>query len=190
MSGRPWLFFGTLLSVGLTAFVLSVPSMQSTGTPSWVYIPPKWNPFRYNVGWVNLKNSLKEMGYDPKEHYLVSSSYQVSSLASFYSAGQKRAFFLNLNHARKNQFDFWPGLETVDPAAIGFFIEIIYQPMTEEELAARVAQLEDRLRAYFRKVQYLGVKSLFHAYDQTVKWVQVFQCEESLGERPPEATIY
>ena len=45
--------------------------MQSTGTPSWVYIPPKWNPFRYNVGWVNLKNSLKEMGYDPKEHYLV-----------------------------------------------------------------------------------------------------------------------
>ncbi len=190
VTGRPWLFLGSLLSIGLTAFVFAVPSMQSTATPYRTGPPAKWSPFRYNVGWTNLQSSLKEMGYDSKEHYLVSNRYQVSSLASFYSVGQKRAFFLNLDQARKNQFDFWPGIETVGPTAIGFFIEVIYKPMTEEQLAAHAAQLEEQLRTYFRAVQYLGVRSLFQAYGETVKWVQVFQCEEFLGEHPPQATQY
>ncbi len=189
-SGRPWLFFGSLLSIGLTAFVVSVPSMQSTGIPSWVHIPAKWNPFRYNVGWSNLKRSLKEMGFNPKEHYLVSNRYQISSLGSFYSEGQKRALYLNLDRVRKNQFDFWPGLEAIGPNAIGFFLEVIYEPKTEDQLAAHALQVEDRLRTYYRNVQYLGAKSLFKVYGQTVKWVQVFQCEDFLGEPLPTSSQY
>lgn len=190
MVGRPWLFFGSLLSIGLTAFVLSIPSMQSQGIPTWIQISAKWNPFRHNVGWANLKGSLKEMGYDPKEHYLVSSRYQISSLASFYSEKQKRALYLNLDRMRKNQFDFWPGLETVNGGKIGFFLEILGEPMTEEQLIAHADQVEKRLSVYFREVQYLGARSLFKVYGQTTKWVQVFQCEEFLGEHPPAATQY
>ena len=62
--------------------------------------------------------------------------------------------------------------------------------MSEQELATHAEQLEKRLRGYFREVQYLGAKKLFQAYDQTVKWVQVFQCEEFLGKHPPTVVHY
>lgn len=87
-------------------------------------------PLKHNTGWDKLPEALSKAGYDPDRHFLFSDKYQNSSLLSFYSPGQKRAYFLNLKKDRLNQFSFWPGMKDQEMRQDGYFAA--FEPITED----------------------------------------------------------
>ena len=88
---------GIGLAVGLVLLFFTMPLIDSK------YL-------KHNLGWNELEVALKDAGYDPNRHYLFSDKYQTSSILSFYSERKKRAYFLNLQGIRNNQFSYWPSL--------------------------------------------------------------------------------
>ena len=98
---KKWLGFGLSLSLLLCFIAVSTVFFP---------IPFKFNPFKHNLGWEKLRSELEQVGYKPNDHFLFSDKYQMSSILSFYSRGQKRAYFMNLGGVRKNQFSYWPSM--------------------------------------------------------------------------------
>lgn len=141
-------------------------------------------PFKAMQGWSELEPALNEFGYRPDEHYLVSDKYQTTSLLSFYGETQKRAYFLNVNGARKNQFSYWPGLERKQPGRDGFFALILDRPSPVEPL---IESYSEKLSPYFDKVEYLGKASLFEA---PVKELLIFKTHGYNGQAPAESESY
>lgn len=148
-----WMRWGAGLSVGLTAFVLLYP------------LPHKYSPFRHNLGWRDLAVVLEEAGYDAKKHVLFSDKYQTTSILSFYGPEQKRAYFLNINSARLNQFSFWPQMKE---GQSGFFVAI---PPDEKS--------EKNLSGFFENILAKGVKALGPG-----KNIELFNCQNYNGLKP------
>lgn len=181
-SGKQWLRGGLIVSLILSLFLLFVPSMQSQSILSSVRIPYSMNAFRQNVGWEHLSPILTARGYDPKEHFLFGDKYQMSSLLSFYSPEQKRAYFLNLHGTRKNQFSFWPGMAEEQLGKTGYFVLAENRPY----LAGGIEDYQTELSKYFDSVQFQGVFPLFEAYGEQVKGALVFKCVGYNGKKPEE----
>ena len=99
----PWLKGGLLLSILLCLFAFSLPLLQKTLPLSTSF---KINPFKHNLGWHQLKQELAAIGFNPETEFLFSDKYQTTSILSFYNPAQKKAYFFNLEGARKNQFSF------------------------------------------------------------------------------------
>lgn len=188
--GKNILFWGSVLSIGLTVLAFSIPTIQSSGVLASFPIPYRLNPFRPNVGWESLEMHLKEDGYDPEQHFLVSDRYQTSSLLSFYTEGQKRPYVLNLPAARKNQFSIWPSLADEQIGHDGFFVYIDEHSSNPEEQNARIAFCQEQLGDYFHHVAHVGTHSLFHSYDQAVKSALVFRCDAYNGALPADRNLY
>lgn len=188
--GKSYLLGGAVISVTLTAFVLAIPSLQSNAVGPLFPISYRLNPFRANVGWESLEAYLKEDGYEPNEHFLASDRYQTSALLSLYSEGKRRAYVLNLNESRKNQFSIWPSLADERLGQNGFFVFIDGQSRTVEHRGALVTQLQEQLSDYFRTIEYLGPRPLFSCYGKDVKNALVFRCDEYNGSVPAEVDIY
>lgn len=189
LDGSSWkkkvMIGGVIFSVIACAFVFSIPTIQSHG--GFLSIPYKINPFRHNVGGDQLTQALKAVGYDENKDVLLSDKYQTTSLLSFYGPGQKRAFFLNIQGSRKNQFSFWPGLKQ-DSRQKVFFAVIENIPQLEQQgLPNRYLE---ELTPYFQTVKFVGMQPLFNAYGKTVKGVFLFEGEGYNGRMPPESDLY
>jgi hypothetical protein len=85
-------------------------------------------PLKHNRDWDHLPKLLTEAGYRPDKHFLFSDKYQNTALLSFYSPGQKRAYFLNLKGDRLNQYSFWPGPKEKELGKDGFYASFEANP--------------------------------------------------------------
>lgn len=182
--GKIWVQIGIVVSMILSIFALSIPYMQKN---SLLSIPYKINPFRHNVGWNHLAQELATAGYDPDQHFLFGDKYQMSSILSFYSVGQKRAYFLNLHGVRLNQFSFWPSMAEEQTGKIGFFVLAENSPHLEREQEKLQSFYQTELVKYFREVQFLGIRPLFYSNGQIAKAALIFKCVDYNGLEPPPA---
>lgn len=182
-----WLKGGVVLSLFLCLFAFSYPALQ-TILP--FKTPYKINPFRHNLGWSQLKEDLQEFGYDPEKEFLFAEKYQMTSLLNFYGPSQKRAYFLNLHGARKNQFSFWPSMKEEQLGNTGYFVISENTPHLDQLDEAHIAQYRSLLLNYFNQVEFLGKRPLFTVHHQPVKEAAFFKCVEYNGKEPPESELY
>ena len=180
--GKKWLPIGVGVSLSLVTIIFTLPLAQvyGIGPP----IPLKANRYNECMGWDNIKACLEAVGYDPKTHILVSHRYQMTSLLSFYSPGQKRAYFLNLNGRRLNQFSFWSGMEK---GQSGFFV--ISEEMPFETKAAQ-KRYQEMLTSYFNGVTYVGWTPLLEIYGEAGKVLLIFSFDDYNGKIPSPANHY
>ena len=183
-SGRRWLLVGTSVSILICLLVLAIPKIQASNLfPSW-QIPYKVNPFRHNLGWHNLQNKLREIGYDPYKEVLIGDKYQTSSILSFYNDGKRRAYFLNLQGTRKNQFSFWPGMKK---GSSGYFVITESTSAFSESMEKKY---ENALKKYFGEVRIVAIETLFFSYNQPVKQALIIACKNYNGLPPQENELY
>jgi 4-amino-4-deoxy-L-arabinose transferase-like glycosyltransferase len=178
---RVWMIIGAILSTMISLFVLFLPTLQQHST----VIAYSINPFKPSLGWPKLKEALQISGYDPQKHVLISDRYQTSSIASFYSQGQKRSYLLNLMQFRKNQFFFWPGLEK---GASGFFIVVENRPVEFVEKIRK--QYLGLLPPYFDQVGEGAFFPLFSYGNDPLKWALIFEVKGYTGLVPEETANY
>jgi len=180
---RLLLILGAALSLLICSFIVAIPAIQSRGLfPEW-QIPYKMNPFRHNIGWKRLEKTLTEAGYTPEKDFLFGDKYQTTSILSFYSEGQKRAYFLNLFGRRLNQFSFWPSMADEQKGKSGFFVATENAPHLEN-FRKLVPEYQAVLEEYFSKVEFLGERSLFTSYGKPAKIALLFKCEDYNGKKP------
>ncbi|MFT4552775.1 MAG: hypothetical protein ACI9S8_001402 [Chlamydiales bacterium] len=189
-SGKMWLKVGTAFSITLSALVIATPRIQENNLLGSFSIPYKANAFRHSLGWDTLESELQAAGYQSEEHFLFSDKYQMSSILSFYSEGQKRAYFLNLHGNRKNQFSFWPGMKEEQMGKTGFFVLAENEPHFEKNLDYQLSHYQEQLSPYFHKLEYLGSKSLFQANGSSAKGIIIFKCIGYNGLEPISPTLY
>lgn len=142
-------------------------------------LAPSWwggQLFKYNVGWRELSDVLTKKGYDPEGSFLVSDKYQTTSILSFYLPGKQRAYFMNLQGARNNQYVYWPQLEEEWKGGTGYFVWVENAPHFERELQARRTAYQQQLARYFDRVEDMGYEALCRAGDRVAKGVLVFRC--------------
>lgn len=180
--GRKWLWIGSALSLLLVVMIFVFPYIQMAG------IGPKTsleiNRMNECMGWDRIPPALEDVGYDPSQQVLLSDSYQLTSLLSFYAPGQKRAYFLNLEGRRLNQFSFWPWMET---GSSGLFVTYAEMPFNIEDLRRHY---EMELRPYFDRVTFLGRASLVDIYGEMGKGMLIFSVDHYNGRKPTKTELY
>ncbi|NGX57644.1 MAG: Undecaprenyl phosphate-alpha-4-amino-4-deoxy-L-arabinose arabinosyl transferase [Chlamydiae bacterium] len=182
--GRKWLYVGLSVSLLLVGLIFSIPMGQMY---NWgPMIAPKLNRLNECMGWNHIAAGLEDVDYDPDKQFLVSDTYQMSSLLSFYAPGQKRAYFLNLEGRRKNQFSYWPSLADERLGQSGFFVAYVEIPMKE----TTEERYQTALEPYFKNVRYLGMAPLLYAYGELRKVMLIYYCEDYNGSSPEDANIY
>jgi 4-amino-4-deoxy-L-arabinose transferase-like glycosyltransferase len=179
-----------VLSVLLCGVIFSIPTIQSRNIFNDFPIPYRFNTFHHNIGWEKLKNTLDDLGYEPSKDFLFSDKYQTVSVLSFYASEQKRAYFLNLQGTRKNQFSFWPGMEKMASTERGFFVAVEKMSQLEQRLSASILSYQEQLQLYFKKVTFLGVKPLFISYQKSTKAALIFECVHYNGSQPTNSDLY
>lgn len=182
--GKLWIKLGIILSIVLTLFVLSIPTLQSHNVMSNYKIPYKISPFRHNVGWSNISTILSKAGYDPENEFLFGDKYQTTSVLSFYGPKQKRAYFFNLHEIRKNQFTFWPGMPEEQVGKNGYFVVMENSPHFERDLENHLTFYRQELPKYFKEVQFIGIEPVFESYDKPTKHALIFKGIEYNGKEP------
>ena len=183
--GMLWLYLGTILSIVMVAALFVVPWVQSA---SILPLPYKLNPFRQSVGWDKLSATLSEAGYNPQEHFLFADKYQNASLLSFYSPEQKRAYYFNVSHTRKNQFSYWSQMQEREVGKTGFFV--VLQNMQASDSSWYVTHYENRLKPYFEHIAYKGTYPLYSAGGTPVKFALIFECANYSGLAPIDPEEY
>lgn len=148
------------------------------------------NPLKHNRGWNELHQALKKNGYDPKRHFLVSDKYQGASILSFYSEGQKRAYFLNLNQNRKNQFSYWPSFQQERQVQTGYFVWIENKPHLQKDWKEKLAFYKEKLPLYFEEVELLDFSPLILSNGEMVKGALIFQCKKCKNTPLPDSLLY
>lgn len=185
------LIAGLFCSVLLSSLVLFIPVVQRNSLFPDYPIPPKISAFKHSTGWDKLNESLVDLAYDENEHFLLADKYQISSILSFYGSKQKqRAYYLNLNQNRKNQFDFWPSLADERLGSTGYFVFVGNYPQIIEGKSYWIKDYLRLLAPYFREVEYLGERSLSEAYGQALKGILVFKCVGYNGLEAKESERY
>jgi 4-amino-4-deoxy-L-arabinose transferase-like glycosyltransferase len=109
-----------------------------------------------------------------------------TSLLSFYSPKQHRAYFFNLQGVRRNQFELWPSMKEERLGQTGYFalVNTSQQPLSEEALAA----CEQQLQPYFSSVALVDTYSLVQQ-SSMAKRLYVFRCEGYNGYSPQPDVI-
>lgn len=184
--GKIGLSLSLMLMLALTllpSFYL-VPALAS-------YAPPyHLQPFKHNVGWSALAQALSAYGYNPQHDFLMSDKYQTSSILSFYGAEQQRAYFLNLQGIRNNQFSYWPSLQEEQKGQTGYFVWIENSPHLEKNVKDKVAYYQKELQPYCEKVELMGLAPLLHAGDKPVKGALIFRCQNVKNLKPVNSILY
>ena len=183
-----WSKMGVIVSVCLTCGILLLPYLYLHS--QLVSFPYRLNPFKHNMGVENMASLLEENGYDPAQHFLVSDKYQTTSQLSFYGKEQKRAYFLNLQGMRKNQFSYWPSLQEEQQGKTGYFIWIENQPHLEREREKKEAFYLQALQPYFEKVESKGCLPLLSSQGERVKGMLLFRCEQCQDIKDLESELY
>ncbi len=184
--GKKWVKIGCFVSLILTLIVISIPKLQIEG----IQVPYQLNAFRHNVGWNKLPKILKDAGYDPEVNFLFGDKYQMSSILSFYNEDQKRAYFLNLQGIRKNQFSFWKSMREAEIGKTGYFVIVESSPHLEKDPDKRIQDYQKLLQEYFEKVEFLGIKPLFFVDHEMKKGAFIFKGINYNGKEPEESFLY
>jgi hypothetical protein len=185
-----WTKIGIGLSIVLTSFVFFLPTLNtlpilSVMTPSY-----NLNPFRHNLGWDLLQQALEKNGYEPNKHFLFSDKYQTTSILSFYGEEQKRAYFLNLNGVRNNQFSYWPSLQEEQQGKTGYFIWAENMPYLKRHLQSKRHFYQTQLQLYFEKVEFLELIPLVYENSEIVKGAFIFRCHNCKNLQPADSNLY
>jgi hypothetical protein len=136
------------------------------------------------MGWKNTELILNEQGYDPSLNFLVTDKYQTSSELSFYSKGQKRAYFLNLQEARRNQFSYWPSLQEVEKNKTGFFVWVENTPLFERQVDERKTFYKKELQNFFEEVELAGTFTI------PGKGLVLFRCKNPIENKTTEKMYF
>lgn len=182
-----WMAGGTLLALVLSIFSFAIPTLQEKNILPLSYSA---NPFRHNLGWKAMGKALTDAGYDPSQHFLFGDKYQTSSILSFYAEGQKRAYFLNLNRVRKNQFSFWPSMKQEQLGQTGYFVVTENIPALTRQLPQLPSTYQEKLKPYFDQVEYLGLKTIFSSNRRQAKGALIFRCTGYNGRLPVDPALY
>lgn len=134
------------------------------------------------MGWVQLEKNLKTYGYDPEQIFLFSDKYQTTSMLSFYSEKKKRAFFLNLQGLRRNQFSYWPSLFETQKNKIGFFVWIENKPHFQKSWEEKRDDYINQLSNYFEKVEFVALTPLIKDQSGMAKVAMIIKCENCKKE--------
>lgn len=177
--GKKWLKGGVVLSIILSIVALLLPF---SGILSF-----KANPLKHNLGWKEIEVVLKEIGYDPQQEFVFGDKYQMSSLLSFYSPEQKRAYFLNLQGARKNQFSYWPSMSDEQMGKDGYYVLAENVPPLDQ---LDIEHYRSLLEPYFSEIEVIGIKPLIEQDGSVVKGLLVFKCLGYNGQIPSEVGLY
>lgn len=187
---RIWAKIGLALSIVISALFILLPSFYTASSIS-NYAPSfRFNPFRHNMGGPELRQTLDRHGYDPDQHFLFSDKYQAVSILSFYSGGQKRAYFLNLNHSRKNQFSYWPSLQDEQLGSTGYFVWIENMPYLKRDWQNKLSFYQEALKPYFESVEFLEFAPLLFDGEEAAKGVLIFRCKECKKHPLPDSELY
>ncbi len=176
------LYIALLVSLFLSAFMLSIPYLQRHSIGA---IPFKINGFRQSLGWNLLTAHLSE-----NQGFTFSDNYQMASILSFYSANQKRAYLLNLNDARNNQFSYWPSMEDECVGKNGLFVVEDHGKNPVKDLEKRFKMYESVLSQYFDQIIFLKIIPLFSSNGQVVKAALLIHCETYNGKMPQKSKQY
>jgi hypothetical protein len=187
---KKWFWSGLVLSLILITALLSVPILQANNIVFFRKIAFKSNPFKHNLGWKELHGALEKAGYDPSNHFLFSDRYQTASILSFYGPEQHRAYFLNLQGIRKNQFSYWKGMEEEQVEKTGFFVSIDNGVQSDFDEKKEVNQEIQRLNPLFEHVAYIGSFPLFYSYNIPVKYARIYRCSGYNGKLPVTKDLY
>lgn len=172
-----WHVRGSVVTCGVVMGALILPILGS--------LPEKFQPFKQALSWQEMGPLLEHRGYRPQEHFLVADTYQTSSLLSFYAPGKKRAYFLNLQNIRNNQFSYWPRLEEEQLGKSGYFVRVGHLKK-DPDLAHTYLRL---LQPYFSQVSFVGVYPLW-PYGEESRHVFLFRCEGVLPVLPPASSLF
>lgn len=183
-----WAYAGAAVSAGLVCLFLSIPYLQKHGIPQSTPIPFKSNPFKHNLGWDQLSQELISIGYKPEKHFLFADRYQTSSILSFYSPGQKLAYFFNLHGIRKNQFSYWPGMKKKERHRTGFFV--IIENSFPQNTSSSLASTQDLLTPYFETIEFIKLAPLFESHGTISKGAYIYKCINYNGKIPSESGLY
>ncbi|WP_052236498.1 ArnT family glycosyltransferase [Candidatus Protochlamydia amoebophila] len=184
-----WLKLGVATAGCLVLSLFSFPLFyQSQWRP--IFMTYKWNPFKHNMGWDQLEQSLLEAKYNPLTDFLVSDKYQTTSILSFYGPLQQRAYFLNLHHARQNQFSYWPSMVDDYAGKTGYFIWMENQPYLERDWKKKLDFYQNELKNYFKHVELMGLFPLLYENQKVVKGVFIFRCTDCKSNPLPSTQIF
>lgn len=164
--GSRWISAGAALALVIALSMILLP------------LPYKMRPFRHARDWAGLNQILDQVGYNPEQDFLFADRYQECSILSFYSPGQKRAYFLNLRQRRKNQFSYWPSLAQEQTGKSGVFLSIEHKKGPEAHLR--------RLLPYCESVEYLGAYPLVPEH----KTALLFRCHAYNGRHIDDPELY
>lgn len=156
----------------------------------FIPLPYRMSPIKHNLGWHNLARHLKAAGYDPQHHFLFGDKYQMSSILSFYSEGQKRAYFLNLRHIRHNQFSFWPSMADEQKGETGYFVVTENYPHMEKNFPIWIKEYQEMLQKYFKEVHYLGEVPLYEERGVVLKAALIFKGVDYNGIEPSPTDLW
>lgn len=169
-----WVNFGLGLSMILSVYFFVTPTLTLQDNP--LALSFKLNPFKHNMGWNQLYAALNAVGYDPEKNFLISDKYQTTSLLSFYGPEKKRAYFLNLQESRNNQFSYWSQSHESERGRAGYFIWIENQPHLAKDINYKPTYYGKELRKYFREVTFLGFYPLIQKKNEVLKGTLIFKC--------------
>lgn len=170
-----WFYAGVSIAILTSLIAITLP----------LWAPYKIDPFKQNKGLAKLGQELDDLGYNPKEEFLVGDRYQTSSLLSFYTPAQKRAYFLNINGVRNNQFSFWPSLKQEQQGRSGYYI-VIEKP---EKLKDPQSYL-DKIKPYFQRVSIKKIAPLVYSDNEPVKSALIIKADNYNGAEPPATQLY
>lgn len=171
---QTWLKMGISLSVIL---ILTVFVMQKYG-----WIPYRVNPFRHNIGWSRIEETLLKAGYQPGKDFLFAGTYQTTSILNFYT--NQKAYFFNINGLRKNQFSFWPQMEDNELDKNGFFVVIDSEQKLNSDLS------ESKLKPFFNNVEVFGIFPLYVFNNAPVKSIMLIRVIGYNGKHPYSINKY
>lgn len=146
--------------------------------------------FKHNMGGEALTKALEGVGYEPKNHFLVGDKYQTTSVLSFYGPGQKRAYFLNLQGARNNQFSYWPSLQEEQQGKTGYFAWIENGSKFEKNSEVKRHFYQEELQHYFDKVNFVASVPLVHDGEQVAKGALIFECQNCKPIKTTRSSFY
>lgn len=185
-----WTKFGVGLSILIIFLLILLPSSYRVHSFIPHMLNYQFNPFKHNLGWVDLRHALEKQGYDPNQHFLFSDKYQTTSILSFYGPGQKRAYFFNLRGIRRNQFSYWPSLQKERARQAGYFVWIENAPYLEHRWQLEYSFYQRELQRYFEKVDFLGLSPLVYEDLSIVKAALIFRCQNYKNLSPSSSFLY
>jgi 4-amino-4-deoxy-L-arabinose transferase-like glycosyltransferase len=185
-----WAKMGLGLSLLLTILIVFLPSFYLI--PSLASYAPAYrlHPFKHNIGWNALAQVLAKHGYNPQKDFLFGDKYQTTSILSFYGPGQQRAYFLNLQGVRNNQFSYWPSIRKERQGQIGYFVWIENAPRLEKNWKAKADFYQKELQHYFEKVELIDLAPLITEGSNLAKGALIFRCSYCKDIEPLTSSLY